>query len=154
MSAVDPYANLSRLGLALPKVVPPLAAYKPAVRSGAYVYVSGQLPLADGVNPTGKLGREVSAEDGAAMARQCALNGLAAIEDLVGLDRVVRVVKIVGFVASAEGFTQQPVVVNGASVLLGEVFGAAGEHARSAVGVSELPLGVPVEVEMIVEVAD
>ncbi|GGK11624.1 putative endoribonuclease [Pilimelia terevasa] len=154
MSAPDPYANLERLGLTLPKVVPPLAAYQPAVRSGAHVYVSGQLPMVDGACPTGKLGREVDAEEGAAMARRCALNGLAAVDALVGLDKVVRVVKIVGFVASAEGFTQQPAVVNGASVLLGEVFGPAGAHARSAVGVAELPLGVPVEIEMIVEVAD
>ncbi|HEX5740846.1 MAG TPA: RidA family protein [Pilimelia sp.] len=145
---------MDRLGLSLPKVVPPLAAYRPAVRSGAHVYVSGQLPIVDGQCPTGRLGADVTVAQGADMARQCALNGLAAVDVLVGLRAVVRVVKIVGFVASAPGFTDQPAVVNGASTLLGEVFGEAGEHARSAVGVAELPRGVPVEVEMIVEVAD
>lgn len=147
-------ARLVELGVTLPPVAVPLAAYVPAVRTGNLVYTSGQLPLEDG-KPThfGRLGAEVSPEEGRAAARTCALNGLAAIDALVGLDSVVRVVKVVGFVASAAGFTGQPGVVNGASDLLGEVFGEAGAHARSAVGVAALPLDVPVEVELIVEVA-
>ncbi|MDY7091275.1 MAG: RidA family protein, partial [Actinomycetota bacterium] len=145
---VDAYAKLAELGLTLPKVVPPLASYVPAVQTGNYVYVSGQLPLVDGKLPhTGKVGAEVTAEQGAEMARLCALNGLAAIEALVGLGRVVKIVKLTGFVASAPGFTAQPAVINGASKLFGDVFGEQGRHARSAVGVSELPLNSPVEVE-------
>lgn len=146
--------RLVELGITLPPVVTPLAAYVPAVRTGNLVYTSGQLPL-DGGKPThfGKVGAEVSPEEAKSAARTCALNGLAAIDALVGLDSVVRVVKVVGFVASAPGFTGQPGVVNGASELLGEVFADAGGHARSAVGVAELPLEVPVEVELIVEVA-
>ena len=145
--------RLAELGITLPSVATPLAAYVPAVRTGNLVYTSGQLPL-EGGKPThfGKVGAEVSAEEGKAAARTCALNGLAAINALVGIDSVVRVVKVVGFVASAPGFTGQPGVVNGASQLLGEVFGEAGAHARSAVGVASLPLEVPVEVELIVEV--
>ncbi len=131
----------------------PLAAYVPAVRTGNLVYTSGQLPLAGGeLIRTGKVGAEVSPEDAKAAARTCALNALAAIDALVGIDSVVRVVKVVGFVASSPGFSGQPGVVNGASEFLGEVFGEAGSHARSAVGVSELPLDAPVEVELIVEV--
>ncbi len=147
-------ARLVELGVTLPAVASPLAAYVPAVRTGNLVYTSGQLPL-EGGKPThfGKVGAEVSPEDGKSAARTCALNGLAAIDALVGLDSVVRVVKVVGFVASAPGFTGQPGVVNGASELLGQVFGDAGAHARSAVGVASLPLDVPVEVELIVEVA-
>jgi enamine deaminase RidA (YjgF/YER057c/UK114 family) len=147
-------ARLAELGVTLPAVATPLAAYVPAVRTGNLVYTSGQLPL-EGGKPThfGKVGAEVSPEDGKVAARTCALNGLAAIDALVGLDSVVRVVKVVGFVASAPGFTGQPGVVNGASELLGQVFGDAGSHARSAVGVASLPLEVPVEVELIVEVA-
>lgn len=153
MASVDPLARLSELGLTLPTVVAPLAAYVPAVRSGGYVYTSGQLPIVDGRLPaTGKVGAAVSPEDAAGFARQCALNGLAAIHALVGLDAVVRVVKVVGFVASDPSFTGQPGVINGASELLGEVFGDAGAHARSAVGVAVLPLDAPVEVELIVEV--
>jgi len=150
---VSAKARLAELGITLPSVATPLAAYVPAVRTGNLVYTSGQLPLEDGT-PThsGKVGAEVSAEAGRAAARTCALNGLAAIDALVGLDSVVRVVKVVGFVASAPGFTGQPGVVNGASEFLGEVFGAAGAHARSAVGVTSLPLDAPVEVEIIVEV--
>ncbi|MCW1959274.1 MAG: RidA family protein [Mycobacterium sp.] len=146
--------RLAELGITLPTVAAPLAAYVPAVRTGNLVYTSGQLPLESG-NPThlGKAGAEVSPEDAKAAARTCALNALAAIHALVGIDSIVRVVKVVGFVASAPGFTGQPGVVNGASEFLGEVFGEAGAHARSAVGVAELPLGVPVEVEVIVEVA-
>lgn len=152
---VDPYANLTALGLALPAVVPPVAAYVPAVRSGNHVYVSGQLPMVDGALPaTGRVGTDVPVEAAAALARRCALNALAAIDDLVGLEKVVKVVKVTGFVASAPGFTGQPAVVNGASELFGAVFGEAGRHARSAVGVAELPLGAPVEVEVVVEIID
>jgi len=148
------YARLTELGLALPQVVPPLAAYVPAVQSGNYVYVSGQLPMVEGkLAATGKVGAEVSAEDAAGLARTCALNALAAIDALVGLGRVVKIVKITGFVASAPGFTGQPAVINGASELFGDVLGELGRHARSAVGVAELPLGAPVEVEVIAEVA-
>lgn len=146
-------ARLGQLGVALPEVVAPLAAYVPAVRTGNLVYTSGQLPVEAGkLARTGKVGAEVSPEEGKALARVCALNALAAVDSLVGIDAVTRVVKLVGFVASAAGFTGQPGVVNGASELLAEVFGDAGAHARSAVGVAELPLGAPVEVELIVEV--
>ena len=146
-------ARLAELGVSLPAVAAPLAAYVPAVRTGNLVYTSGQLPLSGGaLIRTGKVGAEVNPEDAKAAARTCVLNALAAIDALVGIDSVVRVVKVVGFVASAPGFTGQPGVVNGASEFLGEVFGDAGAHARSAVGVSELPLDAPVEVELIVEV--
>ena len=145
--------RLAELGLTLPDVVKPLAAYVPAVRTGNLVYTAGQLPMEAGrLSQTGKVGAEVTAEQAKQAARLCALNALAAIDALVGLDNVTRVVKVVGFVASAPGFTGQPGVINGASDLLGEVFGEAGAHARSAVGVSELPLNAPVEVELIVEV--
>jgi enamine deaminase RidA (YjgF/YER057c/UK114 family) len=146
-------ARLAELGITLPDVVPPVAAYVPAVRTGSLVYTSGQLPMVDGALPaTGKVGGSVTLEQAQPLARTCALNALAAIHALVGLDSVVRVVKVVGFVASAPDFTGQPAVVNGASELLGEVFGEAGRHARSAVGVAALPLDAPVEVELIVEV--
>jgi enamine deaminase RidA (YjgF/YER057c/UK114 family) len=149
----DPYAKLAELGLKLPDVAPPVAAYVPAVRTGNYVYVSGQLPSVDGkLLATGKVGAEVSAEDAKQLAARCALNGLAALESIVGLGKLVRIVKVVGFVASAPGFTGQPGVINGASELFGAVLGEKGRHARSAVGVSELPLGAPVEVELIAEV--
>jgi enamine deaminase RidA (YjgF/YER057c/UK114 family) len=152
--AVDAFARLAELGLTLPQVVPPLAAYVPAVQSGNHVYVSGQLPMVDGKLPvTGKVGAEVSPEQGAELARTCALNALAAIDSLVGLGRIVKIVKLTGFVASAPGFTGQPVVINGASELFGAVLGELGRHARSAVGVAELPLGAPVEVEVIAEVS-
>jgi enamine deaminase RidA (YjgF/YER057c/UK114 family) len=131
-----------------------LAAYLPAVRTGNHVYVSGQLPMVDGkLEVIGKVGAEVSPEQAKQLAARCALNALAAIDDLVGLEKVVRFVKIVGFVASARGFTGQPGVINGASEFFVEIFGDQGRHARSAVGVAELPLGAPVEVEVIVEVA-
>jgi enamine deaminase RidA (YjgF/YER057c/UK114 family) len=150
---VDAYARLTELGLTLPQVAAPLAAYVPAVQSGNYVYVSGQLPFVDGKLPlTGKVGADVTPEQAADLARVCALNALAAIEALVGLGRLVKIVKLTGFVASAEGFTGQPAVVNGASNLFGDVLGEQGRHARSAVGVAELPLGAPVEVEVIAEV--
>ncbi len=146
--------RLAELGIALPAVTKPLAAYVPAVRTGNLVYTAGQLPLVDGkLTHTGKVGAEVSPEHARVAARTCALNALAAIDALVGIDNVTRIVKVVGFVASAPGFSGQPGVINGASELLGEVFGEAGQHARSAVGVSELPLDAPVEVELIVEVA-
>lgn len=146
--------RLGELGIALPGVAAPVAAYVPAVRSGSQVYTSGQLPFVDGqLSATGKVGGEVSPEEAKQHARTCVLNALAAVDSLVGLDSVTRVVKVVGFVASAEGFTGQPAVVNGASELLGEIFGESGAHARSAVGVAELPLGAPVEVELIVEVS-
>lgn len=146
--------RLGELGVVLPQVAAPLAAYVPALRTGNLVYTSGQLPLESGkLVRTGKVGDEVSPEEGKAMARICALNALAAVDALVGIDAVKQVVKVVGFVASAPGFNGQPGVVNGASHLLAEVFGDKGVHARSAVGVSELPLDAPVEVELIVEVS-
>ena len=154
MSAVE--AKLAELGLALPEVVPPLAAYQPAVRSGAYVHTSGQLPMVDGALPaTGKVGAEVSAEQAKELAATCALNALAAVKSVIGdLDKIQRVVKVVGFVASASDFTGQPGVLNGASELLGEILGDKGVHARSAVGVAVLPLDSPVEVEIQVEIAE
>jgi enamine deaminase RidA (YjgF/YER057c/UK114 family) len=146
--------RLGELGVVLPQVAVPLASYVPAVRTGNLVYTSGQLPLEAGkLACTGKVGGEVSPEEAKAMARICALNALAAVDALVGIDAVRQVVKVVGFVASAPGFNGQPGVVNGASDLLAEVFGDNGVHARSAVGVSELPLDAPVEVELIVEVS-
>jgi enamine deaminase RidA (YjgF/YER057c/UK114 family) len=149
----DIHDRLAELGLTLPAVAAPAGAYVPAVRSGSHVYVSGQVPFADGVLlATGKVGAEVAPEQARELAARCALNALAAIDDLVGLAAVVRVVKVTGFVASAPGFTGQPGVINGASELFGEVFGEAGRHARSAIGVAELPLGAPVEVEVIIEV--
>jgi enamine deaminase RidA (YjgF/YER057c/UK114 family) len=145
--------RLEELGLTLPSVVPPVAAYVPAVRTGNLVWTSGQLPMVEGNLPAiGKVGGQVSAEQAKELARTCALNALAAIDALVGIDSVVRVVKVVGFVASSPEFTGQPAVINGASELLGEVFGDAGRHARSAVGVAVLPLDAPVEVEVVVEV--
>ena len=149
-----PHERLAELGLTLPEVVPPVAAYVPAVQSGNYVYVSGQIPVSKGeLLAKGKVGADVSAEQAKELAHQCGLNILAAVEALVGLEYVVKIVKLVGFVASAPGFTGQPGVVNGASELFAAVFGEAGRHARSAVGVAELPLDAPVEVEAIIEVA-
>jgi enamine deaminase RidA (YjgF/YER057c/UK114 family) len=146
------HARLAELGIRLPPVAAPVASYVPAVRSGQLVFTSGQLPFVDGgLRRTGKVGGSVDPEDAAADAKLCALNALAAVDDLVGLDQVARVVRVVGYVASAEGFSGQPRVVNGASELLGKVFGEAGRHARSAVGVAELPLGAPVEIELTVE---
>jgi enamine deaminase RidA (YjgF/YER057c/UK114 family) len=146
-------SRLAELRIELPAVAAPVAAYVPAVRTGNLVYTSGQLPFIDGeLQQAGKVGGAVSVDTAKNAARTCALNALAAIDALVGLDSVVRIVKVVGFVASAEGFTGQPGVINGASELFGEVFGDAGVHARSAVGVAELPLNAPVEVEVIAEV--
>ena len=148
--------RLAELGIAIPEVVPPVAAYVPAVVTGRYVYTSGQLPMRDGAMiAEGLVGADVDPDTAKECARQCAINALAAAQAVIGsLDRVTRVVKVVGFVSSAPGFTGQPAVINGASELLLEVFGDAGRHARSAVGVAGLPINAPVEVEMILEVAD
>jgi enamine deaminase RidA (YjgF/YER057c/UK114 family) len=146
--------RLAELGITLPTVSVPAGAYLPARRSGSLVFTAGQVPFVDGKLPAiGKVGAEVDADTANRLARVCALNALAAIDALVGIDAVTGVVKVVGFVASAPGFTGQPGVLNGASDVLGEIFGDAGRHARSAVGVAELPIGAPVEVELIVEVA-
>ncbi len=151
MSKIE--TRLAELGSPLPELAKPVAAYVPAVISGNLVFTSGQLPFVSGALPaTGKLGDSISPEDAKAYARQCALNALAAVKSVIGdLDRVTRVVKLVGFVASTPDFTGQPGVINGASEFLGEVFGDAGAHARSAVGVPVLPLDSPVELELIVE---
>lgn len=154
-------ARLSELGIELPPVAAPVAAYVPATRVGDLVYTSGQLPFADGelthegkVRPGDDTDADgvVSPDNAKVAARTATLNALAAIDDLVGIDNVAKIVKVTGFVASAGGFTGQPGVINGASELLGEIFGEAGRHARSAVGVNELPLGSPVEIELIVQV--
>lgn len=145
--------RLAELGIELPTPAAPAGSYMPTARTGNLLFTAGQLPFVDGLLPaTGRVGAEVSPEDAKDYARQSALNVLAAVEAAVGLDNVERVVKVVGFVASAEGFTGQPGVVNGASDLFFEVFGEAGRHARSAVGVAELPMGAPVEVEAILQV--
>nr|WP_237399309.1 RidA family protein [Rathayibacter iranicus] len=146
---------MAELGVELPAVAAPAGAYVPAVVNGSLVYTAGQIPFVDGVLPlVGKVGAEVTPEAAKDLARICALNALAAVADAIGsLDRVTQIVKLTGFVASASGFTGQPGVINGASELLGDVFGEAGRHARSAVGVAELPLGAPVEVELIVAFA-
>lgn len=146
-------ARLAELGLTLPAVAAPVAAYVPAVISGNHVYTSGQLPFIDGkLTATGKVGAEISAEDAKSLAATSAINAIAALKSVIGdLDRVTRIVKVVGFVASEPSFTGQPGVINGASELLGEVFGEAGVHARSAVGVAVLPLDSPVEVELVAE---
>ena len=150
---MTPTQRLAELGITLPAVATPAGSYVPARRTGPLVFTAGQVPFVDGtLAATGKVGAEVSAEDGRALARVCALNALAAVDALVGLDAVTGVVKAVVFVASAPGFGGQPGVANGASDLLADVFGEAGRHARSAVGVAELPLDAPVEVELIVEV--
>lgn len=152
MSAVED--RLAELGLSVPEVAAPVAAYVPVVQDGDLVYTSGQLPVVDGkLGATGKVGAEVSPEDAAKLAQTCALNAIAAVKSQVGdLDKVSRVVKVVGFVASDPSFTGQPAVINGASELLAKVFGDAGAHARSAVGVAALPMDAPVEVEITVSV--
>ena len=154
--ASSPDQRLAALGLTLPPVVAPLAAYVPAVRSGATVYTAGQLPMVDGqLLAAGKVGAEVSAVEAAALARTCALNALAAAASVAGgLESIKRIVKLTGYVASAPDFTGQPQVVNGASELLLEIFGDAGRHARSAVGTAVLPLNAPVELDLIVEIWD
>lgn len=157
MSATSPEARLAELGIALPDVAAPVAAYQPAVRSGAYVYTAGQLPFVDGaLLATGKVGEGeglVAPDVAAGLARTCALNALAAVRSLTGTLDGVRIVKVTGFVASDPTFTGQPGVLNGASTVLGDIFGDAGVHARSAVGVAVLPLDAPVEVELIAELA-
>ncbi len=154
MSVVED--RLRAMGLAVPPVVMPLAAYVLAMRTGSLVYTAGQLPMVEGeLAATGRLGAEIFPQEGAELAKICGLNALAAVKSVIGdLDRVVRVVKIVGFVASTPDFTAHPAVVNGASNLFKDAFSEAGVHARSAVGVAALPLGAPVEVEIVVEVAD
>lgn len=152
MSAVED--RLAELGLQVPDVAAPVAAYVPVVRDGSLVFTSGQLPVVDGqLQATGKVGAEVSQEDAAKLAEICALNAIAAVKSQIGdLDQVTRVVKVVGFVASDPSFTAQPAVINGASELLGKAFGERGAHARSAVGVAALPMDAPVEVEITVSV--
>lgn len=151
MSKVE--QRLSELGLTLPQVATPAGAYLPAMISGNLVFTAGQIPLVEGkLMATGKLGAEITVEYGAEIAQRCALNALAAVKSVIGdLDRVKQIVKIVGFVSSVPEFTSQPAVINGASEFLQQVFGDAGKHARSAVGVSVLPLDAPVEIELIVE---
>ncbi len=153
MSAID--ARLAELGISIPPVTKPVAAYVPAVASGNLVMTAGQLPFVEGALPaTGKVGADVAADDAAGYARTAVLNALAAVQGAIGsLDRVTRIVKVVVFVASAPDFTGQPAVANGASTVLGEIFDERGQHARSAVGVAVLPLDAPVEVELIVEFA-
>jgi enamine deaminase RidA (YjgF/YER057c/UK114 family) len=146
--------RLRDLGIELPEVATPAGAYVPATRSGSLVFTAGQLPVVAGQLPaTGKVGADVTAGEAAGLARTCALNALAAVHSVVGIDAVQRVVKVTGFVASAPGFVDQPAVIDGASALFGEVFGDAGRHARSAVGVAELPKNAPVELEIVVEVS-
>jgi len=152
MSAVED--RLAELGLEVPDVAAPVAAYVPVVQDGSMVFTSGQLPVVAGkLAATGKVGAEVSAEDAAKLAQTCALNAIAAVKSQIGdLDQVTRVVKVVGFVASDPSFTGQPAVINGASELLAKAFGERGAHARSAVGVAALPMDAPVEVEITVSV--
>ena len=154
MSAVED--RLAEVGITIPDVVPPVASYLPATRSGNYIYTSGQLPFVAGeLIAAGILGKDIDEETAAKCAEQCAVNAIAAAKSVIGdLDKIVRVVKVVGFVASAQDFTKQPVVINGASDLFIKAFGDAGKHARSAVGVASLPLNTPVEVEVIFEVRD
>ena len=146
--------KLEEMGLSVPVASIPLAAYLPAVRTGNLIFTAGQLPLIDGqIVATGKVGREVTAENGKRLAEVCALNCLAAVETLVPIEKIVRVVRVVGYVNGVTGFTNQPAVINGASELFVNLWGDAGKHARSAVGVAELPLDAPVEVELTVEVS-
>ena len=149
-----PEDRLAAMGLSVPDVAKPVATYVPALRNGNYIFTSGQLPMRSGeLMYTGKVGGEISPEEGVECAQQCALNAIAAVKAEIGdLDLVKRIVKVVAFVASTPDFTGQPAIANGASHLFGEAFGDAGVHARSAVGVSVLPLDAPVEVEIIVEV--
>lgn len=153
MSAIE--QRLAELGLSVPELVPPVAAYQPAVVADGVVYISGQLPLVDGKLPrSGKVGAEVSAEQAYDVARTCGLNLIAALKHAVGdLDRITRIAKVGGFVASAPDFTGQPQVINGTSELLAEVFGEVGQHARSAVGVAVLPMDTPVEVDLIAHIS-
>jgi len=147
-------AKLAELGLALPVAAKPVAAYVPAIRTGNIVFTAGQLPMVDGaLAKTGKVGGEISIEEAKKLAEVCALNALAAVETVADVNKIVRVVRVVGYVNGVAGFTQQPAVINGASELFLNIWGEAGKHARSALGVAELPLNAPVEVELTVEVA-
>jgi enamine deaminase RidA (YjgF/YER057c/UK114 family) len=150
----DVRAKLAELGLTLPIAAKPVAAYVPAIRTGNIVFTAGQLPIVDGaLSRTGKVGGEVSVDDAKKLAEVCALNALAAVETVADVNKILRVVRVVGYVNGVSGFTQQPAVINGASELFLHIWGEAGKHARSAVGVAELPLNAPVEVELTVEVA-
>lgn len=150
----DTRARLAELELELPAVSPPKGAYIPAVRTGNLVYVSGQVPMTDGeLIAAGRVGDEITPQQAKELSRHCALAALAAVDSVAGLENLVRIVKVTGFVASAAGFTGQPDVVNGASDLFVALFGDAGRHARSAIGVAQLPLGAPVEIEIVAEVA-
>jgi enamine deaminase RidA (YjgF/YER057c/UK114 family) len=151
----DVRAKLAEIGLTLPVAAKPVAAYVPAIRTGNIVFTAGQLPLVDGAIPeTGKVGAQVTVENAKRYAQICALNALAAVETVADVNKIVRVVRVVGYVNGAPGFITQPAVVNGASELFLHIWGEAGKHARSAIGVAELPLDAPVEVELTVEIAD
>ena len=150
----DVRAKLAELGLTLPIAAKPVAAYVPAIKTGNIVFTAGQLPMVDGaLSRTGKVGGEVNVDDAKKLAQVCALNALAAVETVADVNKILRVVRVVGYVNGVSGFTQQPAVINGASELFLHIWGEAGKHARSAVGVAELPLNAPVEVELTVEVA-
>ena len=150
----SPEKRLNDLGYELPAVPRPAGSYIPAVRAGSLLFTAGQLPFREGTLAyVGKVGGDVSAEEAKEAARLCAINALAAVEAEAGLEKIRRIIKVTGYVSSAAGFNDQPMVLNGASELLGEVFGEKGVHARSAVGVAELPLDAPVEVELVVELA-
>jgi enamine deaminase RidA (YjgF/YER057c/UK114 family) len=151
----DVRAKLAELGLTLPVAAKPVAAYVPAIRTGNLVFTAGQLPLVDGAIPsTGKVGAKVSVDEAKRLAQVCALNALAAVETVADVNKIVNVVRVVGYVNGEPGFISQPAVVNGASELYLHIWGEAGKHARSAIGVAELPLDAPVEVELTVEIAD
>ena len=152
---IDVRAKLAEVGLTLPVAAKPVAAYVPAIRTGNIVFTAGQLPLVNGAMPaTGKVGDKVTIEEAKKLAEVCALNALAAVETVADVNKIVRVVRVVGYVNGVAGFTSQPAVVNGASELFIQIFGEAGKHARSAVGIAELPLDAPVELELTVEIAD
>ena len=151
----DVRAKLAEVGLTLPVAAKPVAAYVPAIRTGNIVFTAGQLPLVNGAIPTtGKVGDKVTIEEAKKLAEVCALNALAAVETVADVNKIVKVVRVVGYVNGVAGFTSQPAVVNGASELFIHIFGEAGKHARSAVGIAELPLDAPVELELTVEIAD
>ena len=148
-------AKLAELGLVLPFAAKPVAAYVPAIRTGNLVFTAGQLPMVDGaLSASGKVGDKVSVEDAKKLAQICAVNALAAVETVADINKIARVVRVVGYVNGVAGFTQQPAVINGASELFLHIWGEAGKHARSAVGVAELPLDAPVELELTVEIKD
>jgi enamine deaminase RidA (YjgF/YER057c/UK114 family) len=151
----DVRAKLAELGLTLPVAAKPVAAYVPAIRTGNLVFTAGQLPLVNGeMAGTGKVGGEVTVEEAKKLAEICALNCLAAVETVADVNKIIKVVRVVGYVNGIAGFTTQPAVVNGASELYLHIWGEAGKHARSAVGIAELPLNAPVEIELTVEIAD